>query len=330
MKVLYIYRNPKSGYSVGRVFRPIEEEMKQKCMVTSLYLPCYRAKIKDLLKNIQFVKNHLCNNNYDIIHITGDVYYLAMFIDRSKLVVTVHDIGFYTNWKLSFNKIMRYLFWMKPLQKVSKVTFISKKSQKEFLSIIKLKSKQVEYIPNPIDPSFTHSPKSINIDNPNILHVGTQENKNLKNVILALVQINCTLTIIGKLKEEYLHLLDENKIKYNNLVKISDTELLNAYKSADIVSFPSFYEGFGMPIIEAQGVGRPVITSNIEPMKDIAGDDAVLIDPYDIESIKHGFQYAITNYNKIVESGLKNVSKYSAKNIAQQYYNLYKKILHEV
>ena len=65
--------------------------------------------------------------------------------------------------------------------------------------------------------------------------------------------------------------------------------MIQEYKDADLISFPSTFEGFGMPIIEGQAVGRPVITSNIEPMVSVAADAAILVDPFNIESIRECF-----------------------------------------
>ena len=67
----------------------------------------------------------------------------------------------------------------------------------------------------------------------------------------------------------------ENKISYKNFINISETKLINCYNEARVLLFPSLYEGFGLPIIEAQRMCVPVITSNISPMKDIAKKSAV-------------------------------------------------------
>ena len=95
----------------------------------------------------------------------------------------------------------------------------------------------------------------------------------------------------------------------------------------DVFLLPSFYEGFGMPIIEAQATGRPVITSNIAPMSEVGGEAAVYIDPASPQSILEGYQYAFDHYNTIVEKGQQNVIRFSAENIAKQYLKAYQTIL---
>ncbi len=74
--------------------------------------------------------------------------------------------------------------------------------------------------------------------------------------------------------------LEECKIEYENFIDISNEELVKKFIECDMLLFASTYEGFGMPIVEANIVGRPVITSNILSMPEVAGDAAILVDPF--------------------------------------------------
>ncbi len=92
---------------------------------------------------------------------------------------------------------------------------------------------------------------------------------------------NCSLTILGELSGEQIHQLDTSRIDYSHHFNIPYEEVIQLYRDCDLLFFASFEEGFGLPILEAQAVGRPVITSNRAAMPDTAGEGACLVDPYD-------------------------------------------------
>ncbi|PZR04182.1 MAG: glycosyltransferase family 1 protein, partial [Flavobacterium psychrophilum] len=107
---------------------------------------------------------------------------------------------------------------------------------------------------------------------------------------------------------------------------LTDEEILDKYKSADIVSFVSTYEGFGMPIVEANAIGRVVITSRILSMPEVAGNAAHLVDPYDVQSIRDGIIKVITDAqyrNALIANGYLNRQRFSAETIALQYAAIY-------
>lgn len=325
MKILFVYRNPIMGYSIGKVFHPIEKEMKNSCHVDSLYLPCSNYSLTSLWNNIQFVIHKLENEKFDVIHITGAEFYLLPFLYKYKTVATVHDLGFYTNHnKKTLRGIWKYLLWIKSLSYAKYVTFISDFSQQEALKLVHLSRHSVVY--NPISSEFQPSLKEFNEECPRILHIGTKPNKNLFNTIEALKDLPCRLRIIGKLSEAEKEHLQKNHIDYSNAYNLSDQEIIQEYQQCDIVNFPSLYEGFGMPILEGQSIGRVVITSNISPMKDIVKDTAILVNPTDVNSIRNGYKRAIELHELYVERGYKNIKRFSVETIANEYKKIYELI----
>lgn len=327
MRILYIYRNNDSGHSMRRVFQPIQNEVSLRFITDSIYLPESRLSFISLYKNIRFVLNYLKENKYDVIHLTGDLNYLLYFLKRYNVVTTVHDIGTVSSCRWGIKKLMLFLYIVFPIKFANKVVFISKTTQKEVLYYIKLDPSQGSVIYDPVSNDFNYTPNTFNKDCPTILHVGEVYRKNLEGTIKALTGVKCKLHIIAHIPESFIKLLDDSKIQYVNEFNVSDDRIVEAYKLCDIVSFPSFYEGFGVPIIEAQATGRPILTSDIPPLNEIAQKSAALVDPYSIESIKNGFFDIFQNYDKFVSLGLKNVEKFRLSTISHEYMALYESMV---
>lgn len=330
MNINFYYRNKKAGFSIAAVFDTIIAEVEKNNHVIRTFLPYPNANIPSILKNGWFARNAE-KSNY-INHITGDVHYLLWFLKREKTIVTVHDIMYYHYLKGIKKKVWKLLY-ITPLKRAAHVTFISDFAYKQVSEVINLDMNKVHIIPNPVDPSFTYSPKEFNTQKPIILHIGTLERKNLERTIEAIEGINCHLRIIGELKEQTQNLLKEHQIEYSNSMNLTHEEIVTEYRNADIINFPSLFEGFGMPIIEGQATGRIVITSNLSPMKEVAGCGAILVDPYSVKDIRNAYLSVIQNQEireNLIREGLKNIENYKIKKVTQQYINLYKKLYENI
>ena len=167
---------------------------------------------------------------------------------------------------------------------------------------------------------------------PVILHLGTKTNKNLERTIKGLQGITCKLIIVGNLNESHLTLLNQCKTEYINYSNLPFSKIKDLYENCDIVSFISLYEGFGMPIIEAQKVGRVVITAKNSAIPEIAKDSVHYVNPMNIEEINLGFKKLIQNNNyrnMLIEKGFKNVKRFDISNISSQYVTIYKELLND-
>lgn len=327
MKILYLYRNSAMGYSIGKVFAPIETTVAEYEEVDSLYMPAYGYSIKSLLQNISVVRKKVAQEQYDVIHITGQENYLIPFLDKSKLVVTVHDLDSIISSEHGIAGRIKHLCFINTISSARYLTCISEKSKKEVIDNCKVDADRITVIPNCVDPAFTYSPKAINKRCPTILHIGVNPNKNLKRTISALQGIYCHLRIVGPKQDFDFEMLNNSNIDYSLVSDLSNEEILQEYRNCDIVNFPSLYEGFGMPIIEGQATGRTVVTSNISPMKEVAGDGAVLVDPMNVISMHNGYIEAINNSQKYIQQGLENVKRFDVTKIVKQYLDLYQYII---
>ena len=326
MRILFIYRNPALGFSIGKVFKPIEEEMRKYGEVDSVELPCANYSLKSMWRNIKTAQTALRMKHYDVVHITGAEHYLLPFLRKENTVMTVHDLGFFTNHKFGLRAIKKYFLWIRTLPFANYVTFISEKSEKEALKLVKLKNGKHFTVLNPVGSDFVPYPKKIDIEYPVISHVGTKENKNLESTAIALKGFPCKLRIVGNLTDGQRLVLKLYGINYEQVSNLTDEEILQEYINCDYVNFPSLYEGFGMPIIEGQAIGRPVLTSNLSPMKEVANGAAIIVDPTKPEDIRRGYDEMRQQADDLVERGFVNVKRFALDKITRQYFEIYKLI----
>jgi glycosyltransferase involved in cell wall biosynthesis len=277
-----------------------------------------------------------------LFHITGDVHYAILALPKDRTVLTIHDLVFLHTYSGLRRTLLKWIFLDLPVKKAKYITTISEKSKQEILDYTNCDPEKILVIPNPVDPIFATS-TPLNFSQPpstpstpstsstpsTILFLGTKPNKNLELTIAALFGLDLHLRIIGELTRKQEEMLAKFKINYFAVFSISPEQLVDEYRNATIILFPSTYEGFGLPVIEGFQSERPVITSNILPMKDVAGDAALLVDPYSVASIREGVINLISSHQRqmeLVEAGKEKVVNYQPAFIAGLYQNLWRKI----
>jgi glycosyltransferase involved in cell wall biosynthesis len=327
ISVAWIFRKPQPlYYSIEKVFNLIEENIKKKeTGIRKVFMPKHKVLPDTIINNILFARKAKA----DLYHITGDIHYVALGLPAKKIILTVHDCVFMEQAHGIKKFLGHYLFLKWPVRKSRIVTTISEKTRQELIRYTGCRPEKIIVIPNPLDPRFLLSKKKFNTHCPVILFIGSTPNKNLPRVVEAIKGINCILEIIGKIPEELEKMMKVEKIQYKQAIGLTDEELINKYIECDMVLFPSTYEGFGLPIIEAQQTGRPVVTSNLSPMKEVAGDGACLVDPFSVKSIRDGIIKVIHDEpyrNELISKGITNTEKYNPAKIAQEYLNLYEQV----
>lgn len=323
MTITYFYRNHKAGYSIKKVSDLYVNRIKNKKIFE---MPFPNASLKSIWKNMLYTFKH--RNRTGINHITGDIHYCIIPLAFCKTVLTVHDTVVYDNYKGIKKFIFKYLWFKIPFSLATKIVCISDNTKKSIARFTK--RKDIVVIPNAVDPSYHYVPYEFNETSPNILIIGTNWNKNLERTIDAVSKINCTLSIIGKLNNSQKEKLKTNNCIYTNKVDMTNEEIKQEYIHCDMISFCSLYEGFGMPIIEGNAIGRPVITSAIAPMSDVAGESALLVDPYNTQDIHDKILLYINNSKlrqEHIKKGLVNAKKYNCMEVTNQYEKLYQEII---
>ena len=267
-----------------------------------------------------------------INHLTGDIHFVILALPQRGSILTVHDCGFMRHP----NPVARWLlwlFWLKlPIAHAQVVTAISEATKAELIRFTGCNPAKIRVIPTIIKTHFSPQPKAFPASKPRILHIGTAPNKNLLRHIEAIAGIDCTFHIIGKLSAEVQQKLEAHHIDYYNEWDLSDAQVQAAYHNCDLLLFASTLEGFGMPILEAQAVGRPVVTSNISSMPEVAGTAACLVDPLSVASIREGVLRVIQDapYREaLIATGFENIKRFQAETVARAYGELYEEVKSE-
>ncbi len=324
LDVLFLHRKPRKNgtFSIEFIFQDIRSRLPESIFSRVLVSKYESNGIFKRLYNT--LEAAFCKA--DVKHITGDVHYLALFLRGKKTILTIHDCFFL--YKVSgFARWFHKKFWYDiPLKKCRYIVAITEATKREILKLADCDPNKIVVIPSLISSQFQPNPKPFNKQKPVILHVGLAPNKNIERLAEALEGIPCHLSVLGKLEDWHIEMLEKHGIEYSCSYNISDNDVLAMYEACDMLAFASTYEGFGMPIVEANAVGRAVLTSNISSMPFVAGDAACLVDPFDVHSIQQGLLKIINDdkyREQLIENGYVNRQRFDPDAIAVQYARLY-------
>jgi glycosyltransferase involved in cell wall biosynthesis len=326
IEVVHFQRKPGvRGFSIERLFDDLRAAMPPDIICRKHVAPHISQGLWTRVASILAARK----NAGPLNHVTGDIHFLALGLPHRNTILTVHDCGILLRSR-GFKRRLLKLFWFTmPISRCHTVTAISSATRSELIELVSVPAGKIRVIYDCVSPSFVPAPAVFNAARPVILLLGTAPNKNLERLASALQGVSCVVELIGRPSTGQRDAFLRRGIHLLELGDIRDADILKAYRRCDLVLFASTHEGFGLPILEAQATGRPVITSNCSAMPEVAGNAARLVDPFDPSSIRSGVKQVMEDeaYRaKLVELGFENVRRFSAVQIAAEYAALYREI----
>ena len=224
--------------------------------------------------------------------------------------VTLHDLGLVRHPEL-FPRWHRHsgrAGIARVARAADRVLAVSEFTKREAVELLGVPTERVTVIGNAVDTVFT--PNGPFAEGDYVLAVGTLEpRKNLRRIAEAASRIGAELRVVGARGWGGVD-------TPGWLGEVPDEELAALYRGARVVAFPSLYEGFGLPVLEAMASGAPVVTSGGGAMEEVAGGAAVLVDPVDVGSIAAGLEEAAARRDELRDRGLERASAYSWEGVA--------------
>jgi glycosyltransferase involved in cell wall biosynthesis len=328
MKVTYFQRKaiPNFHFSVEIIFSDVRKYLPDSVRYTIETSKYYSQGIFPRIYNVleAFFRQEGVN------HVTGDINYIGLLLSKKRTIQTILDCV-YMQRNSGLKMWVYKIFWVTlPVNRCKFVTTISEASKAEIVMFSRCDPDKVKVIPIALSPVFLPVERSYQWSKPRMLMIGSAHNKNQVRMIRALEGIDCRIQIVGQFEQEIKDLLDALKMDYVYQSGFSIDQMYKAYQETDILMFASTYEGFGMPLIEAQATGVIPVTSNISSMPEVAGEGgAVFVDPYDVQSIRQGVLNAIHDQQlraSIHKKGFENVKRFEPRRISEMYVDLYKQI----
>lgn len=287
------------------------------------------------------------NLDADIFHGLSGELPLKWNSKKIKKIVTIHDLIFvrfpqYYSW---FDRKIHFWKFKKAAKSADLIIAISEQTKRDIIEFLKVPESKIVVVYQGCHASFKENQskefieitaKKFNLPKRFILNVGTiEERKNLLSIVKAVNETEIPLVVVGK-KTDYFKKVQkfitknklENQIYF--LENVSMEELAAIYKLADIFVYPSFFEGFGIPVIEALFSKTVTITSNTSCLPEAGGSDSVYIDPKNYLDLQSKIKFlwdSESERNRRADKGFEFVQKFNDQVIAEKLMKLYVSVL---
>ncbi len=294
----------------------------------------------------------LSANNIDIFH--GLSHALPYGIEKSGIpsVVTIHDLIFlrFPEYYKKFDRKMYETIYLSSCQRATKIIAISNQTKADLITYFGIDQEKIVVIYQSCDKMFyekvSEDQKSairlkFNLPERFILSVGTIERRKnqlalLKGVVSS--KIDMPVVILGK-PTEYIRQINQFISESGILKQViflhhtTTDELRTIYQMAEVMVYPSIFEGFGLPVLEAQASGCPVVTSNTSSLPEAGGEGALYINPEDVTEIGQKISNILSNKllrEDLVRKGTLNANLLQEVDVARRLMDCYLKVIKEV
>ena len=291
------------------------------------------------LLNTRYTKIEARKGNYDIYHQTHyDTFAFDLLPKTTKKVITIHDLNFFAIPQFYSKKNRLKEMQVDSIKRCDFIITVSDNTKKDLIRFFNIPETKIKVIYHGITmPNIEYKVFPYKLDKPYILFVGSRYvYKNFVNTVRAFAKINhnhdfylvCTGTPFSK--EEFT-LLNELNIQDSVKQIRADDRLLNSlYAGAEVFIYPSYYEGFGIPLLEAMCNNCPILCSDSSCFPEIAEDAAIYFNPYSVNDIVEKMQFILNNETekkKIVENGNNRMNFFSWEKSSALHYETYKMLL---
>ena len=295
------------------------------------------------------VTRQLEKEKIDIFHGLSNELPLNIHQSEVKSIVTIHDLIFlrYPQYYHSIDrKIYTYKF-RKACENADKIIAISECTKRDIIEFFRIPADKIEVVYQGCDPSFIHPVAEekkrevrakYQLPDHYILNVGSiEERKNALSAVQALMMLpeQIHLVIVGRhteYTEKVEHFIKENKLeeRVHIISNVPFDDLPAFYQLAEIFVYPSRFEGFGIPIIEALYSGIPVVAATGSCLEEAGGPDSIYVHPDDIKGMADAFKQIYTDPERkknMIEKGHSFAKRFSEEKQAEEILNIYKKLM---
>ena len=311
-----------------------------------------KTSVETVWRDFHFIR--MLNKLNGVVHLPNQHLGRYGFFLRLPYIITVHDLIRYVDFKgydvlihrPNFRDRLYLSLDYQGVKKAIKIIAVSYATKRDLVRYLGIPEERIAVIHEGIDRKIFKLIRQRPVSYPYILYVGAEHpRKNLNNLLKAFGRLKqegdfrgLKLVKVGKAGGQEVDFRKETLLAIETLnlrneviftERVSNEELAAYYSNAECFVFPSLYEGFGFPPLEAMSCGCPVISSSVSSLPEVVGEAALQVKAHDIYELVKAIQETLTNKNlrrKLIQEGFKQARKFSWKHAAQETLQVYQEV----